>query len=146
MAETGELLDPFRNCNFLVELDGITQGNFQECSGISGSIEVIEYREGGNNTTVRKLPGKTTYEDIVLKWGKTSSPELWSWWKRLNDGAMERKNGSIVIYDRDAKTEVARYNFIRAWPNKYEGPSLDAKGSDVAIETLTLSHEGMMEA
>ena len=143
MAETGARVDPYRNFNFLVEIDGIARASFSECSGLDCTTEVIEHREGGQNTTVYKLPGKTTYSDITLKWGLSDSRELWEWRKKVIEGALERKNGSIVVFDLDNKREVARFDFVRAWPTKWEGPSLSAKGSEVAIESLVLTHEGL---
>ena len=72
MGGTGVRTDPYRNYNFRVELDGLIVGSFAECSGLSATTETIEYREGGDYT-VHKLPGKTTYGDITLKWGATST-------------------------------------------------------------------------
>jgi phage tail-like protein len=146
MAQTGQRVDPFRNFNFLVELDGIAQASFTECSGLSSTTEVIENREGGDNVTVRKLPGKTSYPDISLKWGLTDSTELWDWRQQIVDGNIVRKNGSIVMFDLANSTEVARWNFVRAWPTKWEGPNLSAKGNDIAIDTLVLAHEGLTRA
>jgi phage tail-like protein len=136
-------VDPFRNFNFLVEIDGIAQASFIECSGLEATTESIETREGGDNVTVRKLPGKTSYQDITLKWGLTTSRELWDWRQRIIDGNVDRKNGSIVVYDLANKNEVARWNFVRAWPTKWDGPTFDAKGKDIAVETLVLAHEGI---
>ena len=146
MAQTGARVDPYRSFNFLVELDNIAQGSFAECSGLDATTEVIENREGGDNTTVKKLPGKTTYSDITLKWGLTDSADLWKWRQGVIDGALQRKNGSIVVYDLDNKREVVRWNFVNAWPTKWEGPSFNAKGSELAIETLVLAHEGITRA
>jgi phage tail-like protein len=146
MAQTGARVDPFRSFNFLVEIDNITQANFIECSGLEATTEVIETREGGNNTTVVKLPGKTTYSDITLKWGMTTSMELWTWRNDVIQGTVTRRNGSIVLYDLANKTEVARWNFFNAWPSKWDGPALNAKGTDIAIETLVLAHEGIVRA
>ena len=146
MAQTGQRVDPVRNFNFLVEIDGIAQASFTECSGLSTTTEVIENREGGDNVTVRKLPGKTSYDNISLKWGLTSSTELWDWRQQIIDGNVVRKNGSIVVFDLDNSTEVARWNFVRAWPTKWEGPTLSAKGNDIAIDTLVLAHEGLTRA
>jgi phage tail-like protein len=146
MAQTGARVDPFRNFNFLVEIDGITQASFIECSGLDATTEVIETREGGSNTTVYKLPGKTTYADITLKWGVHASNELWGWRQDIINGTVTRRNGSIVLYDLPNQTEVARWHFINAWPTKWEGPSLNAKGNDIAIETLVLAHEGIVRA
>lgn len=142
---TGERVDPYMNFNFLVEIDSITQAGFQECSGLDSTTEPVEYREGGENTTVRKLPGKTTYSDISLKWGITDSDELWKWRKSVVSGKIERKNGSIILLDAEG-TEKVRWNFVNAWPTKWEGPSFDAKANDVAIETLTIAHEGIERA
>lgn len=139
---TGDIPDPFGNYNFLVEIDGITRAAFQEVSGLDATIDVIEHREGGEVTTVRKLPGMTKYSNITLKWGMTDDRDLYDWHRQTVQGLIERRNGSIVLLDRTG-SEVARWNFIRAWPTKYAGPDLNAEGNDVSIETLELAHEGL---
>jgi phage tail-like protein len=146
MAQTGQRMDPYRNFNFLVELDGIAQASFTECSGLGSTTEVIETREGGDNTTVRKLPGKTSYSDITLKWGLTASTELWDWRQQVVEGDVVRKNGSIVVFDLDNHTEVARWNFVSAWPTRWESSAFSAKGNDVSVDTLVLAHEGLSRA
>jgi phage tail-like protein len=103
---------------------------------------VIEHREGGENTTLHKLPGMTKYSNLVLKWGITDDVQLYQWHRQVVNGEIQRKNGSIVLLDR-AGQEVARWNFIRAWPSKYDGPDFNAEGNDIAIETLELAHEGV---
>ena len=133
-------VDPYRNFRFLLEIDGITQGGFSECSGFGSNIEVIEYREGGGAATVRKLPGKVSYPDITLKWGVTSSRELYDWHLAAVNGQILRKNGSIILQD-DRGQESVRWNFFAAWPSKYDGPDFSAKGNDVAVDTLTVSCE-----
>jgi phage tail-like protein len=146
MAETAKRVDPYRVFNFLVELDSVAHASFTECSGLDATTEVIEIREGADNTTVRKLPGKTTYSDITLKWGLTDSRELWTWRQQIIEGTVTRKNGSIVVYDLDNRREVVRWNFVNAWPTKWEGPAFNASGTEVAIETLILAHEGITRA
>jgi phage tail-like protein len=146
MAATGQRVDPFRNFNFLVELDAVAQASFIECSGLGSTTEVIETREGGDNTTVHKLPGKTTYHDLTLKWGMTASRELWDWRQQIIDGLVLRKSGSIVVYDLSNHVEVARWNFVGAWPSKWEGPAFNAKSNDISIDTLVLCHEGLTRA
>jgi phage tail-like protein len=139
---TGQIPDPYGNFNFLVEIDGIARAAFQEVSGFDSTIDVIEHREGGENTTLRKLPGMTKYSNISLKWGITDDQELYQWHRQIVQGDILRRNGSIVLLDR-AGGEVARWNFYRAWPTKYDGPDFNAEGNDVAIETLELAHEGV---
>lgn len=137
--------DPYRNFNFLVEIDGITQAGFTDCSGFGSSTDPIEYREGGENTTARKLPGLTKHNNISLKWGMTDSRELYDWYRDVVTGKVQRKNGSIIVLDLDGKERV-RWNFFNAWPAKWDGPAFSAKGNDVAVETLELAHEGIERA
>jgi phage tail-like protein len=139
---TGALPDPYSNYNFLVEIDGISRGAFEEVSGLDSTIDVVEYREGGWNTTPHKFPGQTKHANLVLKHGMASDHELVDWHKNAVDGTVDRRNGSVILLDRRG-TEAARWNFLRAWPSKYTGPSLNAKASEIAIETLELVHEGL---
>lgn len=140
----GARIDPYSNFNFLVEIDGIARAAFQEASGFDSSIDVTEHREGGDNITMRKLPAQVKYSNITLKWGATDDRDLYNWHRQWVEGdpAAARKNGSIVLLDRQG-LEKARWDFVNAWPSKWTGPSFNAEGNDVAIETLELAHEGI---
>jgi phage tail-like protein len=142
---TGQRVDPYANFNFLVEIDGVTRAAFSDATGFDTTIDVHEYREGGENTTVRKLPGPTKYSNIVLKWGLTDDHELYDWILQSVKGNVQRKNGSIVALDLQGNEKV-RWNFRNAWPTKWHGPDFSAKGNDAAIETLELAHEGIERA
>jgi phage tail-like protein len=139
---TGQRVDPHGNFNFLVEIDGITRAAFHDVTGFDSTIDVIEHREGGENTTVRKLPGIAKYSNITLKWGITDDRQLYEWHRDAIQGNVLRRNGSIVGLDRRGN-EVVRWNFFNAWPAKYDAPDFNAEGNDVAIETLELAHEGL---
>lgn len=133
-------VDPFRNFRFKLEIQGIQQAGFSECSGFGSNIEVVEYREGGEAATVRKLPGKVSYPDITLKWGITTSRELYDWHLAAVNGQIDRRDGAIILQD-DTGADRARWNFSNAWPSKYDGPDFNAKGNDVAVDALTVSCE-----
>jgi phage tail-like protein len=137
--------DPYRNFRFLVEIDGITQAGFNDCSGFGSMTDPIEYREGGEPSYTRKLPGQTKYNNVVLKWGITDNTELFKWYTQIVKGQVVRKNGSIVLQDTEG-TEKIRWNFFDAWPTKYSAPELTAKGNDVGIETLELAVERLERA
>lgn len=143
----GERKDPYRGYNFLVEIDGITRAGFRECSGLDSTQDPIEYREGNEGLTARKLPGLNKYSNISLKWGITDDAELWDWRQQVMDGNIDgaRKNGSIVLMD-DTGEEKVRWNFREGWPTKWTGPSLNATGSDIGIESLDIVHEGLVKA
>lgn len=132
--------DPFRGFRFRVEIQGVQQMGFTECSSIGSHLEIVEYREGGDPINVRKLPGKVSYPDITLKWGLTDSQELYKWHLDVVKGTIKRVSGSVVQLDDTGKEKV-RWNFFNAWPSKWDGPAFNAKGNDVAIETLTLTCE-----
>ncbi|MCB9101757.1 MAG: phage tail protein [Anaerolineales bacterium] len=141
----GERRDPYRSYNFLVEIDGITRAGFRECSGLDSTQDPIDYREGTDPLTPRKLPGLVKYSNISLKRGITDDAELWEWRQKAMDGKVDRKNGSIVLLN-DTGDEVVRWNFREGWPTKWTGPTFNATGTEVAIETLDIVHEGVTKA
>lgn len=138
----GDRNDPFAAFNFVVEFDGMPKAGFSECSGLSSESDVIEYRNGDEPATMRKLVGHIKYPKITCKRGCTKDKSLWNWRKETMDGKTKRKGGSIVLRD-EAGQEALRWNFREAWLSKYDGPTLNAKGNEVAIETIEITHEGL---
>lgn len=134
--------DPYGAFNFRVEIDGVTVAGFTEASGLETEQDVIDYRDGNEDITVRKIPGLKKFTNISLKRGFTGSDELWEWRKRVMDGQTERKSGAIVLLN-EGREEVARWEFVEGWPSKWEGPAFNAKNSEVAIESLEIVHEGL---
>ena len=143
---TGGRTDPLTGYHFYLEIDGITQAQFRECSGLDSESNIIEYKEAGKGgvTVIKKVPGELKWSNIVLKRGITDIMELWAWRKKVEDGkiADARKNGSIVLYDQ-ADSEMARWNFVDGWPSKVTGPQLNANNNDIAVEEITICHEGL---
>ena len=131
---------PYGAFNFMVEIDGVTIAGFAEVSGLDTTTDVIEYREGNQETTVRKLPGLNRFTNIVLKRGYSDASELWEWRKTVLDGQTQRTSGSISLLN-EAREVVVRWTFDEAWPSVLRGPSLDAGKSAVAIETLEITCE-----
>lgn len=140
---TGQRKDPYRNFRFRVEIDGLQQAGFTDVSGFDATVDVVEYREGNETTTARKLSGLTKYGNISLKWGITDSTEIYNWFIEVTKGNVQRKNISIVLVD-ETGSDKSRWNFINAWPSKYDAPDFSAKSSDVGIESLDIVHEGMI--
>jgi phage tail-like protein len=130
--------DPYRSYNFKLEIQGVTEGHFTECSGMGVKVHAIRYREGGTNQVVRCLPGPVEYGDITLRYGLTRSRDLWEWFMQAVKGKAQRKNISVVLVDNDGATEVMRWNLVDAWPAEWRGTLLDALGQEAAIESLTL--------
>ena len=135
--------NPYPNHNFEVSIVGVADDNlgFGEVELPSGEIEVIEYREGRDADTVRKLPGLVTYPNVTLKRGINGYLELYNWWKSARDGDIRRTGVTIKLLD-EQRREVMRWSLSRAWPVKLEAGPLNARSNEVAIETLELAHEG----
>jgi phage tail-like protein len=138
-------VDPYRSYNFLVEIDGITQAGFQECSGLDSSTGIIDYREGNDPNHVRKLAGLNSFSSISLKRGITDSDELYKWHLTAVEGRTERRNCSIVLLD-ERGTEKLRWNVRNAWACKWTGPAFSATGNSIAIESLEICHEELVRA
>ena len=145
MPATGSRTDPYAAFNFLVEIENVTVAGFSEVSGLTSESDAMDWRHGPDDPIVQKIPGLTKVTNIVFKRGYTDSTELWEWRKKVLDGQTERQGGSIVLLN-EAREEVLRWNFREAWPCKWEGPPLNAKNSEVAIESFEICHEGLRMA
>jgi phage tail-like protein len=134
--------DLYRNCRFLVQIDGLTESGFTEVLMAVGEITVMEYREGNTLGPGRKLPGHGGYGPITLQRALTGNRELWNWWKATLTGQVERRNGVISLLNT-AHEEVARWKLRDSWPMKYSTTDLNADGNEVVMETIVLTHEGI---
>lgn len=133
--------DPYRAYNFKLEIQGVAEGHFTECTGMGVKVHAIPYRQGGVNQVVHQLPGPVEYGHVTLRYGLTDSAELWAWFMTAVDGNVERRNVSIVMLGNDGVEEVLRWDLINAWPSEWRGAPLDAMNREVAIENLTLVFE-----
>ncbi|MEJ8546922.1 phage tail protein [Brevibacillus borstelensis] len=138
----GDRKDPYRKFRYRVEVDGIQQAGFSEVSGFDASVDVVEYREGNEVITPRKLPGLAKYGNITLKWGVTDSMDLYNWMQDTIQGKVARKTVTIIAIN-EAGEDVATWKVIEAWPTKYTAPDFNGTSSEVAIEQLEIAHEGM---
>lgn len=132
---------PYPNHNFAVDIGLGEAIGFSEVDLPAGEIEVIEYREGNERSTVRRLPGLRKYTNLTLKRGVTGNLELFEWWQAVCDGQLLRRNVVITLLD-EQRQPVQRWKLRDAWPAKLDYGRLDALGNEVAIETLELAHEG----
>lgn len=138
--------DPYCAFQWKVEIDGLVVGHFQEVTGLSVQTEVVKFQEGGLNDREHHLMGQTSYANLVLKNGLTDSAALFEWRAMVDTPgrAGARRNGSLVLLDGTVK-ELVRWNFVRGWPCKWEGPAFTYQ-SAIAVETLEIAHEGIRRA
>lgn len=145
MAEFRER--PYSQFNFLVDLGtGDTaspQAGFQEVSGLGLEITVAEYRNGNErDNTPRKITGTYKVPDVTLKRGLIGSLDLYEWLNDIRDGSQEAlRTVTVQLQSEDHSTVAQEWKLTNARPIKYTGPSLNGKGTDVAIEELVLACE-----
>jgi phage tail-like protein len=138
---------PYTQFNFLVDLgtgtsDGFEAG-FQECSGISMTVDVIEYRNGNEReNTPRKLTGLTRVSDVTLKRGIIGSLGLYHWIDQIRNGDQAALRTVLIqLQNEDHTAVVMSWKLLRARIVKHTSGPLNAKGTDVAMEELTLAYE-----
>ena len=136
--------NPYSGFNFIVEIDGAPVAAFQEVSGLDSENTPIEYREGGDAmNTVRKLPGIEKYINLTLKRGISGSMYLWNWRKEVRDGgtAFPPTRNVTIQLQNEKHESVLKWTLTNAWCCKLTGPSLNAKGNEIAIETMELAYD-----
>ncbi len=147
-GKTGKRNDPLPVFCFKVTIDGIVgQGAdayFKSVAGLKAETESIPVREGGANDTTFMLVGATKWSPIVLKNGFVgNSSALLAWRDDWIIGKMVRLGGTITQFDTSLQTAMAVWSFKNGWPTKWEMSELDASKSELAIETLEITHEGL---
>jgi len=137
-------VDPFPRYNFLVEIEGIKRAGFMSVTGLEEETEVREYREGGDNTTVRKLAGLNSFAPVVLEMGSAFDAELWDWRQKIKkEGAQGNRKPISIVQQDESRKEVKRWNIFDAWPSKFTAPEFDASSSENAVESVEIQHEGL---
>ncbi|MEV3987794.1 phage tail protein [Streptomyces sp. NPDC049837] len=138
--------DPYASYNFRIIVSNVSNdgvavsGSFTEASGLELEIPPIEYRNGSEDITVRKIPGLKKFTNLTFKRGITGHVDFWKWVVEALDGKVRRTSGQIELLDENRRP-VMRWNFNRGWPTKYTGPTLSATKNEIAMETLVLAVE-----
>ncbi len=151
--------DPLRGYNFQVSLldpsSALSSGfglmvstalpppvaGFSECSGLSATLNAEDYEEGGNNGTVLKFPTRLQWNTITLKRGICLRTDLWDWFHGFVQGRGRRRDGVITLRDEAHRPRMV-WTFRRGLPTRWEGPSLNAQQTQIAMGSLEITHEG----
>jgi phage tail-like protein len=137
---------PYAQFNFLVDLGTGAEGpeaGFQECSPISTSVDVIEYRNGNDReNSVRKITGLNKASDVTLKRGVIGSLALYNWLNQIRNGDQASvRTVTIQLLNEDHTQVAMTWRLQRARIIKHTTGPFNAKGSDVAIEEIVLAYE-----
>jgi phage tail-like protein len=154
----GSRFDPYKNFKFRVKWDGVYVAGVSKISALKRTTEVIEHREGGDPSTVRKSPGRSKYEPITLERGVTHDPTFQQWANKVWDfanaqAAPDQRTQEVSLKDfrkdiiidvfNEAGQKALSYYVYRCWVSEYQAlPELDANANAVAIQTLKLENEG----
>ena len=144
--------DPYKNFKFRVKWDGRYVAGISHISALRRTTEVVAHRHGDDPSNVRRSQGRTTFDPITLSRGVTHDTEFESWANRVwrlgggpgNEATLRDSRKDIVIeLCNEAGQVVLAYIVRRAWVSDYQAlPALDANGAEVAVESITLQHEG----
>ncbi len=124
---------------FKIEIEGVTVGSFTAFGGIEIETDIVHF-DNGDDIYNRKRPGKTDFKNLVLKRGYINTDELWQWYKKVIEGKVERKSGSIISLADDG-TEIVRYNFFEGWPCKWVGFEFNAGKNGALFEEIEIAVE-----
>jgi phage tail-like protein len=148
----GNRYDPYKNFKFRIKWDGNIVAGMTKMSPLKRTTKMIEHREGGDPSTSRKSPGRTTYDAITLSRGVTHDLEFEKWSNKVwNFGAgFEsevsladfRKDIIVVVYN-EAGQPVIAYKVFRCWVSEYVAlPDLDSNADAILIQSIKLENEG----
>ncbi len=138
---------PYVQFNFLVDLGtGVTDGpqaGFQECSNIGMEVTVAEYRAGNmKENSVQKMTGINKATDVTLKRGVIGSLDLYQWLDQIRNGDQTAfRTVTVQLQNEDHTQVVQTWKLLRARIIKHVSGPLNAKGTDVAMEELTVAYE-----
>jgi len=148
--KTDEFKYPLPKFHFELEWGGVRMG-FTEVSGLDFETEVIEYREGNLPTYNKtKQPGLTKFTDVTLKRGIVlDNLEYYEQWVKTamfqEKKEQYRRTVTIKLLNEEHKA-IITWTLSKAWPSKIQSTDLKADANEVAIETMTLVHEGLVMA
>ncbi len=135
---------PLVKFHFQVEWGGTKLG-FTEVSGLDVETEVVEYRHGASpEYSKTKMPGMQKYSNITLKRGTFAADnEYFIWWNSVKLNTIERRDITISLLNEE-HAPVIVWKVKNAWPTKVQSTDLKADGSEVAIESIEIVHEGIV--
>jgi len=119
-------------------------GGFTECTGLEMSLDVHDYEEGGQNGFVHRFATRVKWNNLTLKKGVGFGTGLWDWHYGYAEGKGTRRDGLIILLD-DLHLPNNIWQFSRGLPVRYSGPSMNAQQSEVAIESIEIAHEGIVQ-
>jgi phage tail-like protein len=144
--------DPYKNFKFRVRWDGRYVAGVSKVSALKRTTETVEHREGGDPSSSRISPGRTSYEAITLERGVTHDTEFEAWANKVwNFGAGLGAEVSLADFRKDILLElcneagqvVLAWRIYRCWVSEFQAlPELDANANAVAIQSLKLENEG----
>lgn len=140
---------PIAAFHFRVTIDG-EQISFQEVSGLDHEVDVIEYRHGDSEVfSTIKLAGLTKTSDLTCKKGifkdddrlLTLMNQVYEKSYYSNDPDT-RMDILVELLDETGETMMT-WNIINAFPIKLTGPTLSSESSEVAVEEIVFTYEGL---
>ncbi len=114
---------------------------FQSVSGLSVEYEYEEFKEGGENRFVHKLPVRTKYADLVLKRGMLTDSEVIKWCLAAFRDREFKPSDIDIILMNEKGDPLRTWSITHAIPKKWLVSDLNANENALVIETLELTYQ-----
>jgi phage tail-like protein len=122
-------------------------GQFREVSGLDSEQEIVEQKEvdANGNPVILKVPGNLKWSNIELKRGIDIDKALWDWRHQVEQEGPDaaRTDCTLELIDYDG-SPIVTYTIKQAWPSKYTGAAMNAGSNEIAVEGVTICHEGFV--
>lgn len=154
MSGRSSVDDPLKAYSFVVEIEGFVRAGFSEATGLEMDVEVVEYREGGDNATAQKSPGLASFANVILKRGQLVSntsggdDDMENWAREVHETNVYavplefRRTVDIVQFHRNG-SEAVRWRLFEAWLKRSKPISdLNGTANENSLEEIEVVHEG----
>jgi phage tail-like protein len=139
--------DPYVSFTFQVVIEGTVVAGLHKMTAPGRALRKARAAAGRRH---EGSPGAIEHEPLRLEQGVTRDPVFHQWASLVNrlegDAAVSlrnfRKELTIRAIDLNGKVAIS-YKVKRAWVSEYQAlPEMDAGSNTVAIEAITIEHEG----
>lgn len=128
-------------------------GDWTSCEGLKVEFKFEEVRSGGDYRHTYALPQAVVFTPVTLRRAveRGKSDQVMQWLQGVaadwgNDTGTQYEGTTVTIELHDITGLVAaKWELNHAFPTSWTGPTLSAKGSEIATETLVFAHRGFLE-
>lgn len=119
---------------------------FQEVAGLDNQTTTVNSPKANSPVfSTVKMPGLKKFGDVTLKKGKLKADnKFWEWYSMIKKNNCDHKTATISLLD-ESGNKVMTWTLKNAWPTKITVTEQKSGASEVTVETMLISHEGLTQ-